>query len=237
MLNEQRPEKPAIGDGASLQVNSIFYTIQGEGPFAGEPAVFIRLAGCNLQCPLCDTEYTGRNTFHIRTISQLVSEKYAAVAEGAFYKGKRPLVVITGGEPFRQKLRPLIAELWAKGFQVQIETNGTLFQELDWSLVTVICSPKTGKINEQLEPHIAAYKYVIKKGDMDPDDGLPLSALDHPNSGKLAKPAFKDRVIYIQPADEKDITRNRNNNSQAVESCMRFGHTLGYQIHKSIGVD
>src|SRR3954467_9071958 len=45
-------------DGNSLSIHSIFYTLQGEGPYSGCPAVFMRLAGCNLQCPGCDTDYT-----------------------------------------------------------------------------------------------------------------------------------------------------------------------------------
>ena len=58
--NTQPAEKQVKSSGLILAINSIFYTIQGEGPFAGSPAVFVRLAGCNLQCPMCDTEYTSR---------------------------------------------------------------------------------------------------------------------------------------------------------------------------------
>ena len=57
-MNQQAPEKQQLRGDGLLAVHSIFYTIQGEGPFAGETAVFVRLAGCNLQCPLCDTDYT-----------------------------------------------------------------------------------------------------------------------------------------------------------------------------------
>ena len=69
MKNQQLADKPVLNEtGLSLQVNSIFYTIQGEGPFAGRPAIFIRLAGCNLQCPGCDTEYTKRQTMTVDEI-------------------------------------------------------------------------------------------------------------------------------------------------------------------------
>ena len=61
-INIQPIEKRELSVDGSVQVHSIFYTLQGEGPFSGQPAVFVRLAGCNLQCPACDTDYTSRRT-------------------------------------------------------------------------------------------------------------------------------------------------------------------------------
>jgi len=65
-INQQKPEPRAKGDGSILDFHSMFFTIQGEGPFAGHRSIFVRLAGCNLQCPGCDTEYTqGRSVVGI----------------------------------------------------------------------------------------------------------------------------------------------------------------------------
>lgn len=101
----------------SLVVNEIFYSIQGESSYAGRPCVFIRLTGCNLRCSWCDTPY--------------------AYDEGTSLSGKAildrvesygcPLVEITGGEPLLQAETPaLIRRLIDKGFQVLLETNGSL---------------------------------------------------------------------------------------------------------------
>src|SRR5262245_30518232 len=95
-LNHQTKEKSEASYGSALYVNSIFQTIQGEGPLSGERAIFLRLAGCNLQCPLCDTEYTKRNEWSIETVVD-------KIIENQFPENRHnQLVVITGGEPFRQ---------------------------------------------------------------------------------------------------------------------------------------
>src|SRR5271163_4878736 len=110
-MNLQLVEKVDIKD--TIEVVKIFKTIQGEGPFTGIPAVFIRFAGCSLQCPKCDTDYTtNRKTMTIDEIVKEVREYNA------------PLVVITGGEPFRQNVRQLVNDLFLFYFKIQVETNG-----------------------------------------------------------------------------------------------------------------
>jgi 7-carboxy-7-deazaguanine synthase len=239
MVNQQRIEKQNLTNDISLEVNSIFYTIQGEGPFSGRPAVFLRLAGCNLQCPLCDTEYTGRNTFHIETVEKLIAAQLADVDWSTYAKNRwpAPLVVITGGEPMRQNLLPIVSLLLGKGYDVQIETNGTLYQELPWGSITIVCSPKTGSINPRLEPYIDCYKYVLQAGFHDEEDGLPTIALGHPNSGKVARPSVRARNhIIIQPADEKDIFKDAVNRDEAIRLAKKHGYIFGIQLHKEIGV-
>jgi 7-carboxy-7-deazaguanine synthase len=116
-VNQQAIEKSTSHPEGLLDVHSIFYTIQGEGPFSGFPAVFIRLAGCNLQCPHCDTEYTqGRRLAYPEVVAEYVST----------LSQPRGLVVITGGEPFRQNLTKLLQCLSDYRLLVQIESNGTL---------------------------------------------------------------------------------------------------------------
>lgn len=211
-------------------VHSIFRTIQGEGPFVGIPSIFIRLGGCNLQCPLCDTDYTEGNA-RLSLID--IAERLSTFPEN--------LVVITGGEPFRQHLFPLVSTLIASGYSVQIETNGTLFQDdLPYGCeeFAVICSPKTGAINKHLEPHITAFKYVVKNGGVSPVDGLPIKALDHVNSGLVARPPkdFPLALVYVQPADEQHLVKNTLNLEVAIASCQQFGYRLCLQIHKIINL-
>jgi len=239
MLNQQVPEKRVTSDGSALAVNSIFYTIQGEGPFAGSPSVFVRLAGCNLQCPMCDTEYTNRTTL---TPQQIITDIGLALDADRNSEASRKvdLVVITGGEPFRQTIGPLVFELVNRGFRVQIESNGTYF-EPDFPYlhpnVTVVISPKAGSIHPKLWNRVRHLKYVAT-ADSIMDDGLPRHALEHPNGGQLPRPPQDwEGTVYLQPVDEKDIFKDAANLQAVVKSCMRHGYRLCLQIHKLIGVD
>jgi organic radical activating enzyme len=228
---EKREEPHPDG---SLDVHSIFPTIQGEGPFVGQPAVFLRLAGCNLQCPLCDTEYTqGRLRLSVPVI-------FDSILDHAPPGGYRPLIVITGGEPLRQDIGPLVRFMIDKGYRVQIETNGSLYRDLPYmsGVLTIVCSPKSGKLNPDMVKRIDYYKYVVKAGDVDVYDGLPTHALDHPVARKVARPPegfYRDRV-YIQPADTQDAAENQSHLQAAIWSARHFGYTLCIQTHKIINL-
>ena len=228
--NTQLPEKRIRDDGSTLAVNSIFYTIQGEGPFAGTPSVFVRLAGCNLQCPLCDTEYSKRSTMSVNDIVAAVIDQSVAST----------LVVITGGEPFRQTLTPFVLKLLENGFRVQVESNGTYF-EPDFPYlhpnVTVVISPKAGTVHPKLWNRVRNVKYVATADSLG-DDGLPSHALEHPNASGLARPPLDwEGEVYLQPVDEKNTARNHRNQEAVVDSCLRFGYRLCLQMHKIVGVD
>ena len=239
-MNTQPIEKARRDDGNKLEVHSVFNTIQGEGPFTGRQAVFVRLAGCNLQCPACDTDYTSdRWNSTPFAILQFVQEMKQAPA----------LVVITGGEPFRQNIHPLVELLLAEGYTVQIETNGTLppptigFPELcsldtqEQNRCFVVCSPKAGKVNPVTAAVTCAYKYVMAH-DSVADDGLPLLALDHSASPRVARPhkGFNG-VIYLQPCDDKDDVTNSANLRACMSSVMLHPYALQLQVHKIIGAE
>ncbi len=229
-MNTQTIEKPVNQD--FLEVHSIWETIQGEGPFVGCPAVFVRLTGCNLQCPKCDTEYTANR---VQT-TDLALTQYIMT-----HFPRRKLVVITGGEPFRQKLTKAVSCLVKNGFRVQIETNGTLYDEEFFKYlrplgdVVIVCSPKA-QINKDLMPRIDAYKYVVEAGFVDEADGLPLRALG--SSCPVGKPPawFDPNSIYIQPCDEVHAAPNSRNLKAAVDSCLKFGYRLCLQMHKIAGL-
>ncbi|ANO57488.1 queuosine biosynthesis QueE radical SAM [Vibrio phage vB_VhaS-tm] len=232
-MNTQRPQKPFTHPNGHVVVHSIFSTIQGEGIFAGQPATFIRLAGCNLKCPACDTEYTDTTKFG------LTSPKWITAYVDAITAPNR-LVVITGGEPFRQNLNGLIGSLLARNYRVQIETNGTMAPSYDTktysSGVYIMCSPKISRIHKDLVPHISAYKYVVGYLDVDVMDGLPTRVL-----GLRAKPARPPQgnkaPIFIQPMDSKDADVNFKHLEAAKQSAITHGYTLCLQIHKIIDVE
>jgi 7-carboxy-7-deazaguanine synthase len=117
-MRDGEPLRGAGGGG--LRVVEVFESIQGEGPFTGAYSLFIRLAGCNLRCPFCDTKYSW-NPSRARVMS--IGELLEAVEEA-----EPSLVVVTGGEPLLQamQLEGLIHRLVEAGYKVQVETNGTL---------------------------------------------------------------------------------------------------------------
>lgn len=123
-----------------IKVNEIFYSLQGEGHFSGVPAVFIRLSGCNLRCPFCDTEHSSGTLMTPRQIAE----------SAAAYPTRH--AVITGGEPGLQLNDKLIDALHALGFYIQIETNGTvtLPEGIDW----ITCSPKGAEIKLKIADEI-----------------------------------------------------------------------------------
>lgn len=243
--NTQVPKKKALVYNGTYGVNQIFHTIQGEGPFAGTPAIFVRLSGCNLQCPMCDTEYSRSLIMTEKQILcavQQLHKNFGCNSPGEpWIEANCNLVVISGGEPFRQIIGPLVSILLDNGYNVQVETNGTLFQKLPFEneRLMIVCSPKTGSVNRSLAPYIFSYKYVATKGSLeDSHDGLPIHALEHPNSGMLARPPEGfEGPIYLQPVDEKDQDKNAKNLEAVVRSCLQFGYKLCIQLHKIIGVE
>lgn len=123
-----------------LQLAEIFYSVQGEGTWTGTPAVFVRLAGCNLSCSFCDTDYALRFLASIDQIAARVRD------EG----GDCPMVILTGGEPLAQRETPaLVDALRADGRRVHIESNGTIATTLPDD-VWLTVSPK-----ERLDPAMA----------------------------------------------------------------------------------
>lgn len=234
-VNAQPPEKMHYTSGGDLEIVNIWKTIQGEGPFAGTPAIFIRLAGCNIQCPACDTNYTeGRRTLTVENIIRQIDH----VRDN----DRIPLIVISGGEPFRQNIRPLCSALQPR-FVIQIETNG-IFCPVDFAqwrnLVTVVCSPKGPSIHKELYPHITALKYVLQEGQI-ASDGLPITTLGR--SVGVARPDWmkyhlnRTPEIFVQPLDEQDEARNKKNLEATLAVCFSKGYRLCLQTHKMIGLD
>lgn len=249
-INIQPIEKYSDPDnGETLRVHSIFGpTIQGEGPLCGHPAIFVRLAGCNLQCPQCDTEYTGpeadllQNGMGVRRMQ--VQDILARVRE----KHTGPiLVVISGGEPFRQNITSLALALLDEDYQVQVETNGTLPPPTGFPVkgsfhdafgAVIVCSPKAGKVHPKTAAVANAFKYVLSHDSVD-SDGLPILALNHTAKPRVARPpaGWPVGAIYLQPADVQDPEINKKNVDAVVQSCLKHGYTLQLQVHKLLNLE
>ncbi len=204
-------------------VKELFYTLQGEGARAGRPAVFVRFAGCNLWsgreadraravCRFCDTDFVGTDGDGGGRFE--TAEALAARVAGAWPGGGAPYVVCTGGEPLLQLDPPLIAALHDRGFEIAIETNGTLAvpDGVDW----VCVSPKAGAA------------LVVEGGDE--------LKLVHPQPGaepeRYAALAF--RHFFLQPMDSPERAANTE---AAVRYCLAHPRwSLSLQTHKLLGI-
>ncbi|MBI4420813.1 MAG: 7-carboxy-7-deazaguanine synthase [Gemmatimonadetes bacterium] len=208
-------------------VKELFYTLQGEGINTGRPAVFLRFAGCNLwsgherdrataTCRFCDTDFVGTDGpgggkfASPPALAQAVAAAWPSLAS----MFSRRLVVCTGGEPLLQLDAPLIDALHAQGFQVAIETNGTLPAPtgVDWTCV----SPKAGA------------PLVLRAGDelklVFPQEGA--EPTDYEELGF--------RHFLLQPLDGPNRERNTK---LAIEYCAAHPRwKLSLQTHKMLGI-
>lgn len=208
----------------TYSVKECFYTLQGEGAQSGRAAVFLRFAGCNLWsglerdrasalCKFCDTDFVGVDgdgggKF---TSPDAMAAHIAAKWGGA--SGK-PYVVCTGGEPLLQLDEVLIAALHARGFEVAVETNGTIAapSSLDW----VCVSPKSTARLEQVTGD--ELKLVYPQTDALPEK---FSALGFRN-------------FFLQPMDGP---RRDENTAACIAYCLAHPQwRLSLQTHKVTGI-
>ena len=198
----------------SMKVTSIFFTIQGEGPFTGRPAMFIRLAHCNLNCSFCDAYFDTGKYMNFEEIEAKMQESiddyfqgdspYWA-SSGKYFSGlempsptRRGMVlVITGGEPMIQpNLEEFILYMRQKFDQVQIESNGTKLLNIHGGAVLVVspkCSEKTGKYltpNKEVLDRADCFKFIVSADPESPYHEIPDWAHDWRYNGKK---------VYISP--------------------------------------
>lgn len=241
MFGNNPIRKSEVDDmGITLAVQEVFETIQGEGPQQGRPCVFVRLAGCNLACTFCDTDFES-NITNVVPVPKLVKQ----IMEFRNHS----LVVLTGGEPMRQNIVPLIQMLWSQGVRmVQIETAGTLWVPglEPWLMmsepkfaVQIVCSPKTPRIHHNVERFTLHYKYVVEEGKTSTFDGLPIFGTQMRNQHEtqcIARTTKSDAIIWVSPCDAHDPDKTARNTAHAVAVAMKFGHRLSLQQHKILGL-
>lgn len=206
------------------RVNSIFYSLQGEGRNTGRAALFVRFAGCNLRCPFCDTQF---DTYTEMTADSII----AAIRRHAPHlQSPLPLVVLTGGEPTLQVDEALVDRLHAQGYRVAMESNGTLPApaNLDWLTV----SPKNWQ--------------KAKDAPWTQDKGKRCDELkivfDETTARQLPPappcPAGHQPLLYLQPCDTGDPLRNAAIVQQCVDYIKHHPQwCLSLQTHKLIDIE
>ena len=209
----------------TYSVKELFYTLQGEGAQAGRAAVFLRFAGCNLWsglekdrsdavCRFCDTDFVGTDGpggGKFATAGALARAIFSQWPEGVAGK---PYVVCTGGEPLLQLDKALVTALHDEGFEIGIETNGTLLPPsgIDWICV----SPKADA--EQKLMHGDELKLIYPQAGAEPE--------------RYAGPDFRN--FFLQPMDNVDRAANTD---AATRYCLDHPQwRLSLQTHKLIGI-
>ena len=209
----------------SYSIKTFYYTLQGEGLLTGRPAVFCRFSGCNLWsglekdrknaiCNFCDTEFVGTDGLNggkyptAESVAEKAHSLWPAGMEGI------PYVVCTGGEPLLQLDSKLIHSFHENGFEIGIETNGTLPvpDELDW----VCVSPKSGAV------------LIVEKGDelkiVYPQNGLDPSDYEGLNFDHFS----------LQPMDGLNIQQTTH---ATLDYCMKHPQwNLSLQTHKLLNI-
>ncbi len=208
---------------ALYKIKELFYTLQGEGAQAGRPAVFCRFTGCNLWsgreedrskaiCQFCDTDFVGTDG---KNGGRYTARDLAKAAADLWPGGGKPFIVCTGGEPLLQLDTPLIKAFQQAGFEVAVETNGTIPApaDIDW----VCVSPKAGSTVIQTSGN--ELKLVYPQIGAEPDRFSAWN-FDH---------------FFLQPMDGPELEINIR---QTIDYCLQhpLWH-LSVQTHKVVGIE
>ncbi len=188
----------------SWKVNEIFYSIQGEGRHTGMPAIFVRLAGCSMNCPFCDTKYAAREG-QDTDAKTLLKELSAWPAKA---------VIVTGGEPSEQDLPALIAVLKDAGYQVHLETNGSI--DTDVSRADFVCVSPKRYVSPEMLKKADVIKIVVGQ-ETDLEDLQKYYAYENAKT-----------QIYLQP---------ESNKQENIDLCVKLlknhpSARLSLQVHK-----
>lgn len=229
---------PVMPVSTMLRVNEIFTTIQGEATFSGTPSTFVRLQGCPVGCPWCDTKYTwhpGSEQSEIPIEAVIAKSESApswASVDARFLRdhlkqGPRH-VVFTGGEPLEQDLSEITSLLVKAGISCQIETSGTALVNLHQD-VWVTVSPKINMPGGRTIQRTALLRANEIKIPVETIEDLNrwYALVEEMDLGT----AMENRQIWLQP-----ISQGEAATQLCIETCMERNYRLSIQTHKYAGL-
>lgn len=191
------------------RINELFYSLQGEGRWTGHAAIFIRMSGCNLKCPFCDTDFT--------TYQEMTSREIVAQCQSL--GGSCKMIVLTGGEPTLQVDDNLVDALHNAGYWLTMETNGTrpYPKGIDW----VTCSPKVDFTQ-------GAQLQITSANEL---------KLVFDDEHEVTDYGLQTEYKSLQPCDTGDAKRNRVIQARCIEYIKQHPEwSLSLQTHKWIGI-
>ena len=196
-----------------LKVNEIFNSFQGEGVYAGTPATFLRLSGCNLNCSFCDTDFKDYEELSVSMVKNILVEN--------MMKHNNKLLVITGGEPLLQQeeLKELCLLMLKEDYQIQIETNGSL--EHYPIKATYMISPKT-----DIKQVYDIWKYY-------PNIYFKFIIQNKRDLNLLNEIIDIDNHIYLQP----EYSKAQEITNLILNTQLNFNYKISGQLHKYLGVE
>lgn len=223
---------------SSYKINEVFESLQGEGSYTGLPSIFVRLQGCPVGCPWCDTKHTWVVSPELHASSDKVmaetaesgswfentSDQLLALFSQYSYVAKH--VVITGGEPCLYDLTDITTALIKKGYSVQIETSGT-YEIIAHSDTWVTVSPKV---------NMPGGRQVLKSAMCRANEiKHPIAMQKHIEELDEVLMLLGDQVapnIYLQP-----ISQQKRATDLAIKTCIARNWRLSLQTHKFIGIE
>ncbi len=203
----------------TLKIAEIFPSFQGEGLRQGEPTLFIRLAGCNLDCSFCDTRQA-RDKGQTMTVEKILEEIQAL--QKTF---PASWVCLTGGEPFLQNLSEITKSLKNENFKIQVETNGTVFYPLSIDWYTVSPKPKDYFFQPEYKKLAQEVKLVVSKE-------LNLDVVQRIRQGFPAKTPL---ILQPQSNEKWSLEKALKMLKQALKVNMS-NIRLSVQLHKIYGI-
>lgn len=250
-ITNQESLRKEIPEG-TLAVNEIFYSIQGEGKYAGTPMIFIRLNLCLVGCNFCDTAYTWKRITHNRFMT-----KEEIMLEIGELSPKCAHVCFTGGEPFEQSkvLLEVCEYLHQSDYKIHIETSGNPMINPEFKKYThwITCSPKKfNGINHLAQSPINEVKFLVNKNakieklrswisnfknrvwiSIQPIEPSPYFYGNFSEYSDQAKAVALEavRVYRLKEAEEWEANKER-----AIEICKETGWSLSLQIHKYLNI-
>lgn len=195
-----------------LKVNEIFYSVQGEGHRVGEPSIFIRLAGCDLACGFCDTEFESGEELTVEEILERVEDMAGK---------QKPWLIWTGGEPMIQLRLDHVQFFRDRHFKQSVESNGNHAIStgvFDWMVI----SPKVAE-------HVLLRNF--------PDGVDELRYPRHAGHVSVPTPSIKAKQMFISPI----LGHDKEENMKTIRHCQKLvlknpSWRLSVQMHKMIGV-